>query len=254
MKSITYFLLFSVLLLTSCEKKTGNTIVDELGSVAVTFKANYGGETFMVNEVYDYNGTQIRIQTLQFYVSEMSLGSEDNDAEVDEIQFLDFNDLTTTTLAEEGIVVGSNNVPVGAYPGINMGIGVLPEYNVQKPDLFASTHPLSNTATYWADWNSYIFLKLEGSMDTDGDGMFDDVNFVYHVGSDETYEGIEIDQNLSLTVDENMELTVLLDVEKLFVRDGSYLDIAASPMIHNINQLETGHYLMDNFSNALTIE
>ena len=106
---------------------------------------------------------------------------------------------------------------------------------------------------YWADWNSYIFLKLEGTMDTDGDGMFDDVNFVYHVGSDPTYEQVNINKGITLAKDQDMALVVELDVEKLFVRDGAYLDIEAKPQIHNATQMETGHYLMDNFVNALTI-
>jgi len=249
-----FLLIFAVFLLASCEPKNGSGLTDDLANVSLNVKANYGSLPFVVNEVYDYNGDQIRIQTLQFFVSEVSLGKDNNDEEVDEVEFLDFNTLTNPTMAAEGLAIGGGSVPTGSYPGINMGIGILPEYNSQTPDQFAPSHPLSETSRYWSDWNSFIFLKIEGSMDTDGDGMFDDQNFVYHVGSDPTYEGIEISKNISLAKDQNMDLTLILDVEKLFVRDGVHLDIEASPMIHHIGQLETGHYLMDNFSNALSIE
>jgi len=216
-----FLLIFTVLILTSCDTNTGSGIEDDLASVSLTIKANYGSTPFVVNEVYDYNGDQIRIQTLQFFVSELSLGTDNDDEEVDEIEYLDFNLLTNQTMAEEGLSIGSGSVPTGTYPGVNLGIGVLPEFNVQTPDQFAPSHPLSETSRYWSDWNSFIFLKIEGSMDTDGDGMFDDQNFVYHVGSDPTYEGVQINENINLAKDDVMDLTLILDVEQLFVRSWS---------------------------------
>jgi len=221
----------------------------------VTFKAKYGLDNFVLNDVYDYNGDQIRISNLQFFVSELSLGTDDNGTEVDEIEFVDFSLITSGALAEEGLAVASSSgVPVGDYPGVNFGVGVAPDLNSDTPSEFSATHPLSRTTMYWADWESYIFLKLEGTMDTNDDGIFDDVSFVYHVGSDPTYQPVEINKSLSLAKDQSMGLVVELDIEKLFVRDGVHLDIEANPRIHSIDRIETGHYLMDNFVNALTIQ
>ena len=256
--TMKYISLFSVLFITlfsSCDNDPTINGIDDLASVDVTFKAMYGGENFLIDDVYEYNGDQIRISNLKFFVSELTLGSDTNGSEIDEIKFVDFNLLTNSILAEEGLAIaGSSGIPVGDYPGINVGVGVVSDLNAETPDQFASTHPLSNTSMYWEDWNSYIFLKLEGTMDTDGDGMFDDVSFVYHVGSDPAYEQVNINNSVSLTKDQSMGLVMELDVEKLFVRDGQYLDIEANPRIHNIDQMETGHYLMDNYVNALTIQ
>jgi len=254
MKYISYLSVLTLMLFSACDEKQNINGVDDVTSVDITFKAKYGSDDFIINNVYEYNGDQIRISNVQFYVSEVSLGTQDNGSEVDEVEFVDFSLITNAAMAAEGLVIAqSSGIPVGDYPGLNLGIGVIPDLNAETPDQFASTHPLSRTSMYWADWNSYIFLKLEGTMDTDGDGMFDDVNFVYHVGSDPTYESVNINKGISLAKDQAMDLVVELDIEKLFVRDGAYLDIEAKPMIHNVNQMETGHYLMDNFVNALTI-
>lgn len=244
----------AIVLLSSCDRTVGSGVPEDLANININIKANYGSEPFVVNEVYDYDGAQIRVQTLQFFLSETSIGTDNDNEEIDEVEYLDFNTLTSQAMAEAGLAIGGGSVPIGDYPGVNLGVGVLPEYNSQTPADFAPSHPLSETGRYWVDWNSFIFLKLEGSMDLDGDGMFDDQNFVYHVGSDPAFEGVEISESISLAKDQSMDLNLILDVEKLFVRDGEHLDIQASPMIHNINQLETGHYLMDNFANALSVE
>ena len=253
MKLFPYLLLLSILFL-ACDDNVNSNGVEDLASVEVTIQAKYGNTDFVINDVYDYNGDQIRISNFQFFVSELSLGRDDDGSEIDEIEFVDFSQITNATLAAEGLSIASNsNVPVGNYPGVNLGIGVIPDLNMVTPDQFAPSHPLSNTANYWEDWNSYIFMKLEGTMDTDNDGIFDDVSFVYHVGSDPTYEQINITKGINLAKDEAMGLVIELDIEQLFVRDGSYLDIEANPRIHSIDAIETGHYLMDNFANALSI-
>jgi len=255
MKYINSFTFLTILLFTSCDSNIQVNKVDELGGVEVTFKATYGSENFVLNNIYDYNGDKIRISNLQFFVSELSLGTDVNGSEIDEVKLVDFSQVTTPALSAEGIVVaGNSSIPVGDYPGLSLGVGVIPDLNSDTPAEFSNGHALSETAMYWEDWNSYIFLKLEGTMDTNDDGIFDDVSFVYHVGSDPTYESVYIANNISLLKDETVDLEVELDIEKLFLEDGQYLDIAANPRIHNINQLETGHYLMDNFVNALTIQ
>lgn len=255
MKYISLISVLFLLLFSACDNNPTINGVDDVASVDVTFKAKYGAENFVLNDVYNYNGDQIRISNLQFFVSELTLGTNTNGSEIDEVELVDFRQITSNALAEEGLAIASNSgIPVGDYPGVNVGVGVVADLNADTPDQYASTHPLSNTSMYWEDWNSYIFLKLEGTMDTDGDGMFDDVSFVYHVGSDPAFEQVNINKSVSLAIDQSMGLIVEIDVEKLFVRDGAHLDIEANPRIHSIDQLETGHYLMDNFVNALTIQ
>lgn len=253
MKNPITILLLLALFLVSCEKD-GPNIQDDVAEVQITFKAKYGDEPYITNQIYAYGDDQIRVATFSFYVSEIKLGSSSNASEVKEIDFVDFSGIQVDqATAEAGVRIVSSDAPIGDYPALRFAIGVPSDLNKTTPEEYAPTHVLSKTSHFWADWNSYIHMKIEGTMDTDGDGMFDDVSFKYHVGADETYESLEIIAPISIVKDQTNSFVVEIDLEKLFV-NSTRLDIEANPALHTAEDLTVGHYLMDNFTNAIHLE
>ncbi|MBT8219115.1 MAG: hypothetical protein KJP00_04795 [Bacteroidia bacterium] len=253
MKNPIYLLLVFMLFLISCDDD-GPNILDDVADVEIVFKAMFGDDPYIVNQTYDYGDDQIKIATFSFYVSDIKLGSSSNASEVEEIDFVDFSGVQVDQQsAEAGIRIVSSEAPIGNYPAMSIGIGVPSDLNKTSPDEYAPTHVLSKTSHYWADWQSYIHMKIEGTLDTDGDGLFDDVSFMYHVGADETYESLEIQTPVTIVKDEMNSILVEVDLEKLFV-SATRLDIEAKPRLHTAEDLTVGHFLMDNFSNAVRLQ
>ena len=253
MKNPIILLLSIVLFFISCDKDTPN-IQDDVSDVQIVFKAIYGDDPYIANQAYDYGDDQIRIATFSFYVSDIKLGSSSNASEVDEIDFVDFSGVQVDQQsAIAGIRIVNTQAPIGSYPALSIGIGVPSDLNKTTPDEYAPTHVLSKTSHYWADWQSYIHMKIEGTLDTDGDGLFDDVSFMYHVGADETYESLEIQTPVTVVKDEMNSFLVEVDLEKLFV-NATRLDIESNPRLHTAEDLTLGHFLMDNFSNAIRLQ
>lgn len=251
-----YFLLSSLLVfsLISCDRDLGTT-QDDVADVEMVFKATYDGAPFIANEVLNYGDDQIRIQTFSFFVSDIRVGTSSSSAEVDDVEYVEFGNINTMQQALDGVSIANTSVPAEEYPGVAMGIGVAADYNAQPPSEYGPYHPLSETSRYWSDWNSYIFLKIEGIMDTDGDGQFDDVSFVYHVGGDDAYRSVDVafEESIEVVKDNPMQITVTVDLLKILSNDQVTHDIEAQSSLHHAGDPLAG-FLMGNFRDAITIE
>jgi len=250
MRNTFIFLSFGLLLLMGCKKEQTNPI--ETSTLGVSFTANYDGDPLVMNEnVYDYNGNSIRFSKVNFYLSNITLGG----VELSDITYVD---LTKTHVnegaAKEGTALSFSKIPVDDYKTIAFGIGVSADLNRTKPGDYSTSHPLGsdNSGEYWEAWDSYIFVKIEGQYDADGDGFDgEDVSFAYHVGQDEFYKKLSADFEspiaLQAGVDTNIEFRI--DIKKLFTKaDNELMTLSA----HDPNnQMETMQLIMDNFTKAL---
>lgn len=84
----------------------------------------------------------------------------------------------------EGVEVVKMEVFVCNYIGLKIGFGVFFEFNVII--LFDYDLMYLLFQNYWEDVFSYIFFKVEGNVDLDVDGQFQD-KFIYYVGGDNNY-------------------------------------------------------------------
>ena len=184
------FLLFVVFTASKCKD---DTIL--LGSVEMNLKARFNEQPMVLNKVYDYNGKKVRFSKLSFFVSDVLTGNSNKAAEsITLVNFIDNDDSTT---AAKGLNITFSQFDMGNMSQFNLGIGVSPEYNAKKPKDFPSLNPLSEASEYWDAWNSYIFSKLEGSMDKDGDGKFE-TGITLHTGGNEMYQNIKFDKSFSI--------------------------------------------------------
>ena len=197
----------------SCKKDRSNPI--DTASINLSFRAEYDREPLVINQaVYEYQGNPIRFSKVNFYIANIVAINDDGETELSEIQFIDLSKTHNNSAdAREGTVMEFSRVPVGTYDSFKFGIGVPSELNKTTPSEYATSHPLGtdNGGEYWEAWNSYIFAKVEGQYDQNGDGFDgDDVSFAYHIGTNQFYQTITWNYNLDLISDESTDLNLSL--------------------------------------------
>lgn len=250
MRNSIIILVFSFLLFTGCKKEKTNPI--ETSSLGLSFSANYDGAPLIMNEeVYEYGGKPIRFSKVNFYLSNVTLGG----VELSDVSFVD---LTDTHVSQESSVKGTgfnfSKIPVDEYKTIAFGVGVSADLNRTKPSDYSTSHPLGsdNGAEYWEAWDSYIFVKIEGQYDVDGDGFDgEDISFAYHIGEDEMYKKLSADFEtpVSLVADTSTDIKFRLDIKRLLTKDnGEFLSLSAHDPT---NQKEEMRIIMDNFTKAI---
>lgn len=236
-------LVVSLLVLVSCKK-------EEEGSLAIHFKPLYDGQPLVtfVTQPFD-NGQQIQLNHMSIMISDSRLYKGSSEEDLDEVEIVDmsFDNLQDAT---DGYTLTVDHIPAGSYDGIRFGIGLTPDVNAKHPSDFPSSHPLSKNGYYWTLWDSYIFMKTEGHLDTLGNGTFD-LGFALHTGSDELYRSLDGPIPLTIEDGKETELNIYFDYRKLL--EG--LDIKAKPQNHNPADTLLIYPMMDNLTsnNVITL-
>jgi len=199
----------------------------------------------------------IRFTRINFYISNLVIVNDDGETDLTEIQFIDLTQTHRNPIDSEiGTVMSFSNVPVGSYNQLKFGVGVPVDLNKTNPSDYSTTHPLGadNSGEYWEAWDSYIFAKIEGQFDVNGDGFdADDINFAYHTGGrPDLFAPIELDNNLVLSGGETTDLIFELDVAQLFKQGlGDPLILSAHDPSRQIPEMLV---IMGNFQRALQLK
>lgn len=227
----------------------------------VNLKLVYDGQPVVFDaQPYGYdNGTTLNFSDFKFYVSNLTLLAENGRDEIDlsEIRLLDFSTIKTLAQAQNGISFVSLSAPVGHYSGVKFNLGVSPELNKGRfvPDAYAGTHPLNRPDMHSGYLKSYKFLDLAGTVDSDGDGEFDDASFNYETGTTDLYlKDITFDTDVTVKESERATLTFMVDLHKVLKQDGTAIDVLQHSEV-TVDNLETlGKTLMDNLKSAISIQ
>ncbi|MCB0763955.1 MAG: MbnP family protein [Flavobacteriales bacterium] len=195
-------------------------------TVKMAFTFMNGTAPFDMNASYqDGAGHAFRFSGLKFYVSDIHL-TDDGGATVGE-----FHD--TYLLVDAG---GTNDFTLGAISAAHIheahfALGL--ESAVNHADPLAAEYPLNVPDMHWS-WNptaGYKFLLIEGKVDGNSDGDYDDaedLDVQYHCATDamfrETHEHIHADADAGTTV----TLQAKVDVGVII----SGLDLLANPTAH----------------------
>lgn len=229
-----------------------------VSSVDIRFRALLNGQPLQMNERFTYNGKDMTISNLKFYLSDLVLVKGTLEAEVKEIDLIDFTSSNISAAgADNGITVTGASIPVDTYDGLKFGIGVPSDLNDELPTDFSSSHPLNNDSEYWVNWNSYIFHKIEGRYDNDSDPADLEESFVFHVGIDEQFRD-KVFSNLEIMIEEGQTTEVVVDLEILDLMkeaDGSAFDIPSIGNIHTSAGGDAGYpaLIADNWVKAFSL-
>lgn len=239
---------FSVLLiLLSCNNES-----ETAGSLSLGFEATYAGQTLQFLEGYQATDQySIQFTKSDFYLSDISIVSDKGEEIIlSDIEFVNVTEGYSG--AQNPIQLSFTDIPVGTYDQLKFGYGVSPSLNSTLPKDYNADHPLSRTSHYWDQWNSYIFSKLEGRLDTLGNGSFD-VGFLYHTGKNEIYRLFTFDLPFTIS-GETTDFMINIDYKKLVKPEsGDALPIVKSPINHDPNNIETFQSITSNFGNAMTL-
>lgn len=237
-------LLGTAVLFSACKKDE-----DPVSTVRMDFSATMGTEAFEPFENYTYyTGQEMTITKAVMYVSNIDLVKSDGSTErLSEVEYVDLSDPDNPGQH----TLQFRDVPSGSYTAIRFGIGVVSGLNDMSPVDFSSNHPLSQEGMYWDAWDSYIFSKTEGRIDTTGDGQTD-LAFLYHTGVDDLYRSLEAGGDIELNDGETKELKFSLDLMRLLGTQADHIDIQSKPASHNPNDLDIATRIMDNYISALT--
>jgi len=101
----------------------------------------------------------------------------------------------------------------------------------------ASNHLRLGQAEYWPGWNSYVFCKVEGVIDFDGDGT-PETDFALHLGADEALVNIELDKDFVVNDNQTTELVIPIELKNIFQNGSAIYDIESDPKTHTLSQAD----------------
>ncbi|MEM9549280.1 MAG: MbnP family protein, partial [Bacteroidota bacterium] len=223
-------------------------VYDPSGTIDFNIKLQYNSEPLVLFEPFIYpDGRSIDFTRISFYISEVTLDDEN-------IVNVEFHNLTdshaTSILASQGYNWTVEGVPPGFFSTLSFNIGVPAELNEKDPGEFPSGHPLAKPSENWFGWKSFVFLKVEGNMDMDGDGTRE-TGIALHTGADEALRNISLDNPILINDGERTEIDIVFDVYDLFDGQNRIFPIDDFAQIHSLSQIDAVNELSDNLTNAI---
>jgi hypothetical protein len=224
---------------------------DNVGTLTLHFIPKYGDNTLVMEEkVTTQYGYGITFQRLAFF-TKVQDGNAAEKTNGNEVSWIDFSNLTSKTTADKGVTVAFD-LNSGTYNNLNLTIGVPTGLNKKIPSDFKSTNPLSEEGQYWDSWNSYIFTKTEGKIDTSSIAS-DAFNFSYHTGTDEMFRTVSLPKNFTIDKDKNTDITIVLDVKELLDGKSGVVNPLKDQNAHSLSNKAVALKISDNYKTALKI-
>lgn len=253
MKIFSLFLIaFLTLSSFSCEENNSTaTNVD----LEMNFTGSFGTEPLlMFAQDYDYQaGMDLKFQLFQFYISDVKLltdtKSTANAVDLAEIELISFEKVQSADAAAKGISINIQDVPTGTYSGIQLGLGVAPGMNATQPGDYSPGHPLDGH--YWSWARGYVFTKIEGNADLDGDGVFEE-KLTFHIGENDYFRTLTIEQTIEIK--EGAKLSFNVDLEKVLIdAQGEFLDFSKVSQDHT-NDVNVATFIANNLGTAIELK
>ena len=221
---------------------------DEAGPAEVVFQFDYqvDGQAFNPNTIYTVNGTAVRFDVANFYVGGITFVP----AGGLEVVFPDQYLLVTPDNTRQP--VGTTD-PAG-FDELSFFIGVDPVTNNQTTTDFTSRpagDPLAEQVPqmHWSWTSGYRFLRIDGEVDTDGDGTPDKA-LEFHLGRDQYLTTLAFSLQRELRSGAN-EIVFTFDLAKLF--EG--IDLATNFSMHTApDEAGTAITFTNNFEKAFTLQ
>lgn len=169
----------------------------------------FNKSTFAIGQSYVNNAGQVlQIDRVQYYISNVELTHDGGQ---------------TTLISTESFLLngqksnydlGISNTPINALENIAFDLGVAPNANQNQPSDYASGHPLGvqTQSMYSAPQNSYIFVAIEGKIDSDQDNI-PDLAFSFLPADDLLLQAVSIETEAN-AVNNQLQISLTADVSK----------------------------------------
>ena len=249
---ILSFFLLSTFIFSACSDHEHD---DTKGNLDLFVKLEYGGVPLvMASDITYPDGKKMFINRVSMFLSELQLINGQSSVMLSEV---DYHDLTashsTLAKATQGYKVHFHDVTAGSYSGLKFGIGVTPANNAKRPIDFPSSSVLSRNAEYWTSWKSYIFSRIEGQYDSNGDGTVDS-GMSLHTGGDEAYLQVSFDRPINIEEGKDNSLVMVIDIKNVFERDGIVYKLDEAPQTHSLSHMPYILQVMENLARAIRLQ
>ena len=169
-------LIFLAFTFVSCKKKE-NPIPQVDNYLSLTVQPKFGSNNLFLDSIYTSpEGYKLKFTDLKLYITQLKNGS------------ITLIDATIFDFRENGLLAFRKKGDPSQFSALQGFIGVDQTLNHLDPSAFPNDSPLniSNAGTMHWGWNTgYIFLSIEGKVDTIPDGNISlDHNFSFHIGTD----------------------------------------------------------------------
>jgi len=216
-----------------------------LNELQIKINTSYGNQSFYLDSSYlTDEGYTVKFTDLKFYLSDLTNGQDT----LYQASLYDYRNSQTHLFNTSG--------DYSKFESISGKVGLDSSINHDDPSLFPNESPLniSNAGLMHWGWNTgYIFISIEGKVDTLSAGDNFDHNFSYHIGKDEFMENFTFN-NLNWTPTSNgHQLEWSLDLAKFLKNNESSIDLKTEFLTHTgSGQLELAEKVKNNFMIALT--
>jgi hypothetical protein len=245
--SMKNWILFLLPLFLTASKCKEDAVVNP--KLNINFKTIYNVNPFVLNKTYPYTSpSQVKFTRFNFFITKIALiGANSATTTLADAAKLDFTPLYDDTKAAAGLTL-SYDVPQGDYTGIQFSLGVSDDLNAKNPGQQPSSSPLSEASEYWDAWRSYIFSKLEGSVDTLNNNRFDKSFTIHTGGSEGVYKPLIFNQFMAIHSDTKLNFEI--DMNKIL----SGIDLKTIDGAHDLNDVKKMKAFMTAFSTAISTQ
>ncbi len=238
MKRILFLgILGLVFMAADCEREVEPTP----GEAIINFKGVYDSEPLvMFAKEYDYEaGMKVKLQLFQFYISNLELVSNTSGVEqtvpLSDVELISFKEIVDETAAQQGINLTYTDIPDGKYTQIRFGLGLTEALNSTNPSDYTPPHPLDDH--YWSAALGYVFTKIEGNADLEGNGEYtNDGKLTFHSGHNSLYQELTFPIDMEIVGGTVKKINFSVDLHRVLDDgNGNFIDFREVTQDHTNN-------------------
>ena len=211
----------------------------------INVNPKFGAQNFYLDSAFETSeGYFVKFTDIKFYISELKNG---NDVLCD-VALYDLRQTQHNLTSIPG--------DYSKYGSLFGEIGIDSVINHSDPSAFPNDSPLniSNAGLMHWGWNpGYIFISIEGKVDTLATGNNFNHNISFHVGTDQFLQSFGFDNLIWIPTDDGYKLDWTLDLQAFLNNSQSAIDLKNEFLTHSgSGQMILAEKVKNNFLIALT--
>ena len=244
LKNNLFYLAFAGLLLSFLACNNEQTSSQD-NATTLNFVATYDGQPLVMFQPVTFDQNTLKLSKVKLYVSNIRLLKTDGSEVGNSVTSLANLSAYDKAEAEKGVNIAATGVPNGNYTGVRFGIGVRSDENAKKPADYPDNSALSDSDMYWNSWNSFIFSKTEGTLETSNGLAY----FSYHTGANRYYREVTLKQDFQKS-ENSPPLKISFDVAKILQNGSEKVDILSHPGAHSSRDTVVSVFITNQYQNA----
>jgi hypothetical protein len=246
-KTISIVVLMLLVIVQSCDKNSKELKIKYADVLEVTVQPTYGSDILYLDSVIvTPEGYDMKLTELKFFLQNVNNGSN----------MLLEDGLFDYRLKGIKALIGLGTP--ADFQNLSANIGVESSVNHLDPSAFNNNcvlNIMNANDMHWGWSSGYIFVKIEGKVDTipDGTPLFDH-NIAYHVGLDDNVRSFSVSNvNWQKSADHFYQLPLKFDFEQFLIGETESINVKDEDFTHSgSSELLLTQKIANNFKHSLT--